>query len=130
VAEPLSGDSFKRASPVTDTVLGRAMSKPYGKLPNRFRRSGYRTGATVGEKNLRVRINGRYDLEQTCLLLQKILARLQDAEVDSVEKCALYVRPLNRAGEPMILRNEKGEPMETIEIALPFSSRFSKAADG
>jgi len=104
------------------------MVKPYGKFPGRYRNQAHRSDAAAGVKNLRIKINGRHDLEQTCFLLQRIIARLQDADVDSVERCALYLTPLNRAGERVTLKDEKGRPLETIEIALPVSSKFTKAA--
>jgi len=81
-------------------------------------------------KNLRIRLNGRHDLEEMSLLLQKVNARLQDQGVRSVENCALYLAPLNPQGERMELLDQDGERLEAIEISLPVADKFIKATNG
>jgi hypothetical protein len=104
------------------------MSRPWGKFPNKRSQRKYATNLLAGPKNLRVRINGAYDLEDFSMLLQRALARLDDAGVVAIERCAIYLTPLNRAGEPMAIRDEKGRTVESIELSQPVSARFRKAA--
>jgi hypothetical protein len=40
---------------------------------------------------VRIKIKGGYDLEQFSLLLQRMMTRLEDADVASVEHCAVYL---------------------------------------
>lgn len=103
------------------------MTRPYGKFPKYAKRSG---AARAPFKNLRVKLNGRHDLEQTTFLLQKVIARLQDDGVHSVADCSLYLMPLSSDGAPAPLKDREGKPLETIEISLPVSDRFIKAVNG
>lgn len=105
------------------------MARPYGKFSGRFSHKRTKsTGLETAAKNLRVKLMGRYDLEQTCLLLQRMIARLQDADVASIENCSVYLTPLNRGGEQMALNDQDGKPMDTIHLALPVSRKFEAAA--
>jgi hypothetical protein len=60
-------------------------------------------------------------------LMQKLIARLQEQGVHSVENCAVYLAPLDRAGDRMAPKNRDGKTVETIEIAISISERFIKA---
>ena len=105
------------------------MARPYGKFSGRYSQKRPRSsGAAGGADNLRVKLKGRYDLEQTCLLLQRMIARLQDADVASIENCSVYLTPLSRSGERMALLDRTGKPTDAIELALPVSAKFGGAA--
>jgi hypothetical protein len=102
------------------------MAKPYGKFAKQTR--SQQRDSRASPRNLRIKLNGRYDLEQTSLLLQRAIARLQDAGVVSVENCAIYLTPLDADGERSVIRTADGQSIETIEIAMPVSSKFRHVA--
>jgi hypothetical protein len=104
------------------------MARAYGKFPDRRPRRKSAANAHASVKNLRVRINGRYDLEDLSMLLQRALARLEDTGVVAVDRCALYLTPLNRTGDQVAIRDEKGRIVESIELSQPVSARFTKAS--
>jgi hypothetical protein len=103
------------------------MARPYGKFPKPSRRRLPASRVKPTAEKLRIRINGRYDLEQLSLLFQRIIAQLQDAGVVSVEDCTTYLVPLDETRERMSITNSGGEVVETITVALPASARFSDA---
>ena len=103
------------------------MARPYGQIPKYTKKSGGTAQRT--QKNLRVKLHGRNELEQISFLLQQLIAKLQDQDVHSIENCSLYLTPLNAKGERMLLKDQNGKPLETIEITLPVSARFIKAAN-
>jgi hypothetical protein len=115
------------ASPLLAFVVSTGMTRPYGKFPNRYSKKR-KPGASVGSaEGLRIKINGRYDLEQLSLLIQQIIARLQDGEVHGIENCRLYLTPLDRSGGRTALRDRGGTFTESMEISLPISTRFKDA---
>jgi hypothetical protein len=101
------------------------MTRPYGRYPKYAKRPG----SQEPPKNLRVKLNGRHDLEQVSLLLQKVIARLQDQGVHSVENCAVYLMPLAHDGSRVQLLDHQGKPIDAMEISLPVSARFVKATN-
>jgi hypothetical protein len=104
------------------------MTKPYGKFANRYRNAQRATAKLARPQNLRIKINGRYDLEQTSLLLQRVLAQLADSGVTSIENCVMYLAPLGPNGDALMRTNAKGEPLNTLEIALPITAKFGDAS--
>lgn len=79
-------------------------------------RRGNTKGAKQASNNSRVKIDGRHDLEQLSFALQKMIALLQEQHVHSVQFCSVYFTPLDRQGERKHLFDEKGRPVEMIEI--------------
>jgi hypothetical protein len=103
------------------------MGRPYGKLS--YRRARARSPRAAGSAaNVRIKIKGRYDLEQISLLLQRMIARLEDSDVASIEHCAVYLTPLGRGGETMLLKDREDKPIDTIALSLPISAKFGGAA--
>jgi hypothetical protein len=48
--------------------------------------------------------------------LQKIIARLQEMNVQGVGNCSLYVTPLNGRGDRIALTDQQGRAVEALEI--------------
>ncbi len=84
----------------------------YGRPP---RRGNYK-GGKQASKNIRVKINGKHDLEQLSFALQKMIARLQEQNVQGVRFCSVYFEPLDKQGDRKNLTDDKGRPVEIIEI--------------
>jgi hypothetical protein len=102
------------------------MALRYGKFLKYAKRNG--GAAKSPSKNFRVKLKGRHDLEQLTFLLQTMIARLQDQGVHSVQDCSLYFIPVSREGDPALIKDHAGKPLQTMEISLPVSDRFIKAA--
>jgi hypothetical protein len=100
------------------------MSLPYGKFPKKSARSPRGRAA----RDLRIRLNGRLDLEEFAYMLQRALARLQDQGVTSVEGCAIFLTPLTRGGSPASLVDANDNPLTSLELTLPAADRFAKAS--
>ena len=86
-----------------------------------------KTVAVQPVKSLRIKIVGRHDLEQLSFALQRAIARLQDEDVCYVENVSVYLAPLNGSSDRMMMKDAKGQPLETLEIHVPVSARFSRA---
>jgi hypothetical protein len=90
------------------------MKQPWGE----FKR-GKAKPPTPPPASVIVKIHGRHTLEQFSLELQKAVARLQEQHVFGIEECRFTINPLDEKGQPMALRDAKGEFMSRLEIGAP-----------
>jgi hypothetical protein len=85
-------------------------------LTKRPKRS--RTQETARPKNLRVKItsDGPLSFEELTAAIQKAFARLEGRGASSATNCSLYLALRNSGGASMELKDEAGQPLETLEI--------------
>ena len=88
------------------------MPRSYGTLPSRSRKQ--HSGAEATE--IQVNITGRHTMEQLALEVQRALAMVQDYGVIGLEKFRFRLLPMDADAKPMILRNELGQQVTTINI--------------
>jgi hypothetical protein len=78
-----------------------------------------RQSARPANKNSRVKIEGRHDLEEFSLALQVMISRLQDMNIAAVQNISLYFEPLDCHGLRTTLTDATGKPAEVITIDRP-----------
>lgn len=94
----------------------------------RTRRRAKTAGPAKPAENVRVRFTGKANLEQLSAAFQTFIAALQERNVHSVENCALYLAPLDRAGQRMLIRDKNGSVLEVFEIDIPGAAPASAPA--
>lgn len=70
---------------------------------------------TASSENIRAKLTGRYDLEEFSFELQKLVARLEEMDVRSVERCSIYFTPLDGSGGRHVLLDRSGKPVTVLE---------------
>ena len=75
---------------------------------------------------MRIKINGSHDLDSAELVLQQVMAFLQDHHVSELDRINIYVTPKRKNGEDMDFAAKKTPAFEIIPDAPKSKGRAGK----
>lgn len=96
------------------------MSLPYGRYPKKSPKR--RSALSQSHGRIRAALGKADSLEEFSLLLQMLVARLQDMNVHGLGGCTVYFEPLDAHGTRMGLSDDCGVPVQALTVPSNNSS--------